>query len=98
MPKRHFATAVSLAKIFTDTREQFACAIRYAAIERIRDGQSTSVRVDAWIARHIVEPHVDEALYLIARDGLDKLEDSVRYAIDEIVREALDATRKGSPG
>lgn len=98
MPERHFAMAVSLAKIFFDTREQFACAIRDAAIARIEAGSSTSGRADRLaIPRRALEQQIDDALYMIARDGLDKLEDNVRSAIDEVVREALDSSRKGSP-
>jgi hypothetical protein len=98
MPERHFAMAVSLAKIFFDTREQFACAIRDAAIARIEASSSTSGRANRLaIPRRAVDPHIDDALYMIARDGIDKLEDNVRSAIDEVVREALDSSRKGSP-
>jgi uncharacterized secreted protein with C-terminal beta-propeller domain len=97
MPERYFAMAVSLAKIFFDTREQFACAIRDAAIARIEAGSSTSGRANRLaIPRRAVDPHIDDALYMIARDGIDKLEDNVRRAIDEVVREALDTARKGS--
>ncbi|PWB88891.1 hypothetical protein C5688_18870 [Methylocystis sp. MitZ-2018] len=98
MPERHFAMAVSLAKIFFDTREQFVCAIRDAAIARTEAGSSTSGSANRpAIPRRALEQHIDDALYMIARDGLDKLEDNVRSAIDEVVREALDSSGKDSP-
>ncbi|PWB79550.1 MAG: hypothetical protein C3F11_20490 [Methylocystaceae bacterium] len=97
MPERHFAMAVSFAKIFFDTREQFACAIRDAATARIEAGSSTRGRPNRLaIPRRAIDLHIDDALYMIARDGVDKLEDNVRSAIDEVVREALDTARKGS--
>lgn len=96
MPDRHIAIAVSLAKILLNTREQFAQAIRAAAIARIEANPAQNIFPDVvTIPRHALEPHIDDALYGIGRDGLDRLDVHVRTAIDEAAREALDST--GAP-
>lgn len=91
MREKHFALALSLAKIVLDTREQFVYALRDAAISQL--GSSSSLEA---LPRYVLEPYVDDALYAIGRDGPERLEDNVRSAVDEIMREALDAVRKGS--
>jgi hypothetical protein len=45
------------------------------------------------ISRYFLESHVDDALYLIGRDGLDSLESNVRFAVEEMIREALENVR-----
>ncbi len=95
MREKHFAAALSLAKTLLDTRQQFTYAIRDAAIAQL--GVSASVDAGRALSRHALEPYIDDALYAIGRDGLERLEDNVRNVIDEIVREALDAARKGPP-
>lgn len=98
MPEKHFTIAVSLAKILFNTREQFADALRDAAITRIEASPTRSIYAGrAAMARRALQPHVDDALYAIGRDGLEGLEVNVKIAIDAIVREALDAARKGTP-
>ena len=42
---------------------------------------------------YFLESHVDDALYLIGRDGLDAIESNVRFAVDEMIREALENVR-----
>jgi hypothetical protein len=97
MTENFFSLAVSLAKMLLDTREQFAEAVRMAAIARIEGNPMRNVYTrPADISRSAVEPHVDDALYAIARDGLRGLEDNVRAAVDEIVLEALNAGGKGA--
>ena len=98
MPEKHIALAVSLAKILFHTREQFAGAMRDAAIARIEANPARSIYAgQAAIPRRALEPHVDDALYAIGRDGLDGLEANVRSAVDDIVREVLDAARQAAP-
>lgn len=93
MREKHFSAALSLAKILLDTREQFARALRDAAIAQL--GSSWRVDTGRALSRHALEPHIDDALYAIGRDGPDGLEDNVRNAVDEIVREALEAAKNG---
>ncbi|MBI1866937.1 MAG: hypothetical protein HYS06_01330 [Methylocystis sp.] len=98
MPDRHITFAVSLAKILVNTRDQFAEAIRHAAMARIEASPSQNICAgQEAIPRGILESHVDDALYAICRDGLGGLKDNVRITVDEIVREALDAARKEAP-
>ncbi|MBI1868839.1 MAG: hypothetical protein HYS06_11200 [Methylocystis sp.] len=98
MPDRHVTFAVSLAKILLNTRDQFAEAIRAAAMARIEANPSSNICAgQAAIPRSVLESHVDDALYAICRDGLGGLKDNVRMTVDEIVREALDAASKEAP-
>ena len=98
MPEKHFTIAVSLAKILFNTREQFADALRDAAIARIEASPARSICAGrAAMARRALQPHIDDVLYAIGRDGLEGVEVNVRIVIDAIVREALDAARKGTP-
>ncbi|MBY6243691.1 hypothetical protein [Methylosinus sp. Sm6] len=91
MREKHLGHAVSLATILLSTREQFARALRDAATASIRArGAGFDQPV---ISRYFLESHVDDALYLIGRDGLDALETNVRFAVDEIIREALENVR-----
>lgn len=82
MSEKDFAAALSLAKILLATREQFARALRDAAAARL-----AAPNVDA-LFRSALDPHVDDAVYAIGRDGAERLEDNVRRVIDDIVREA----------
>ena len=96
MPDQHIADAVSLAKILLNTREQFTQTIRAAAIARIEANSAQNIFAgEVTIPRRALEPHIDDALYGIGRDGLDRLDVHVRTAIDEAAREALDST--GTP-
>lgn len=97
MTEKHFTDAVSLAKAVFDAREQFARALRDAAIAQIEAGPSRNVySLPAGVSQHTLELYVDDALRAICRGGPGGLENHVRTAIDEIVRETLDETRKGT--
>ncbi|PWB80186.1 MAG: hypothetical protein C3F11_18670 [Methylocystaceae bacterium] len=93
MREKHLGDAFSLATILLNTREQFGRALRDAAMACIR-ARSNGARSDQLvISRNILESHIDDALYLIGRDGLDSLESNVRFAVDEMIREALENVR-----
>lgn len=97
MPEKQFSYAVSLAKILFGTREQFVDALRAVAAARIaaRSDASTSA-LRSTIFRTALESHADHAIYAIGRDGSSGIEDNVRFAVDEIVRETLAAVRPGA--
>ncbi|PWB83010.1 MAG: hypothetical protein C3F11_08845 [Methylocystaceae bacterium] len=93
MREKHLGRAVSLATILLSTREQFARALRDAAMASIR-ARSRGANFDQpIISRYFLESHVDDALYLIGSDGLDALESNVRFAVDEMIREAMENVR-----
>ncbi|WP_244620654.1 hypothetical protein [Methylosinus sporium] len=71
----------------------FARALRDAAMASIRARSRGAGFDQPAISRYFLESHVDDALYLIGRDGLDVLESNVRFAVDEMIREALDNVR-----
>jgi hypothetical protein len=93
MREKHLGDAVSLATILLNTREQFGRALRDAAMASIGERSKNAGFDQPVISRCILESHVDNALYLIGRDGLDALESTVRYAVDEMIREALENVR-----
>jgi hypothetical protein len=94
MPDNHASIAVSLAKILINMRQEFVDALLASAKARIEANRTSTYSVRAEIPRFAVEAHADEALYAVYREGLGGLEDNIRYAVDEIVREGLDAARK----
>jgi hypothetical protein len=90
MPDRHVADAVSFANILLKSRAQFADAIRAAAIARIgATAAESEFAGEEAIPRSAIEPHVDNAIDAIGRDGFNDLEEHIRIAIDGVVREAL---------
>jgi hypothetical protein len=93
MPERCLGVAFHLAKILFNTRERFAYTLRDAAARRAHDICSEQIS----IPRCLFEPHVDNAIHAIFRDGLEGFERDIRLAVDEITREALDAARRGTP-
>ncbi|PWB80733.1 MAG: hypothetical protein C3F11_17140 [Methylocystaceae bacterium] len=93
MREKHLGHAVSLATILLSTREQFGRALRDAAMASIRARSKGAGFDQPVISRYFLESHVDDALYLIGRDGLDALENNIRFAIDEMIREALEDIR-----
>ncbi len=97
MTEKHLTIAVSLAKMAMEAREQFAVALRDAAVAQIEAGPSRSVySMPAGVSQRTLELYVDDALRAICRGGPGGLENHVRIAVDEIVRETLDAMRKGT--
>lgn len=90
MREKHFTVALALARTMLETREQFIFALRGAAMAQL--GPSSNIDMPS---RYVIEPHIDDALYAIGRDGPEGLEDNVRSAVEEIVREALEAARRG---
>jgi hypothetical protein len=84
---------MSVATSLFNMREQFIDALRAAANACIEESNGRDIYDHIAISRHALESHVDDALYAIGRDGLERLEDNVRYALDEIVREALDSEK-----
>ncbi|BGE86490.1 hypothetical protein Ms3S1_29260 [Methylosinus sp. 3S-1] len=93
MREKHLGDAVSLATILLSTRQQFGHALRDAAMATIRARLKGARSDHLVISRNILESHIDDALYLIGRDGLDSLERNVRFAVDEMIREALENVR-----
>jgi len=97
MPERQFSVAVSVAKILCNSRKEFVEALRAAAVARIEASAVRNIYANRPpIIHRAVEMHADDAVYAIGRDGLCGLEAHVRFAVDEIVREALDAARRGA--
>jgi hypothetical protein len=88
--------AISLAKILFNTRERFLDALHIAARARLEENRLTLCSSRTQVSRAAIEPHVDEALCAIYRDGLIGLEETVQDAVHEIVREELDAARKAA--
>lgn len=85
---------VTLAKILFNTREQFVDALFAMAKARIKANRTSIYSAPIEILRSNAEARADEALDAIYRDGLNRLEDNIQFAVDEIVREALDRERK----
>jgi hypothetical protein len=87
-----------LAKVLFNAREQFAYLLRDAAAARIA---ADSTRITDWdqisIPRCLFEPHVEDTIQGIFRDGLKGLEHNIRFAVDEIVLEALNSARRREP-
>jgi hypothetical protein len=93
MREKHLGHAVSLATILLSTREQFAHALRDVAMTSIRARSRGAAFDQPIISRYFLESHVDDALHLIGGDGLEALESNVRFALDEMKREALENMR-----
>ncbi len=87
--ERQFALALSLARMLSATRAQLAIALRDLSLARL--GRE---RPDALFS-HMVERNVDDAIYAIGRDGPAMIDETVRRAVDDIVREAALGT--GAP-
>jgi hypothetical protein len=98
MYERNLRHAISLAIILLNTREQFACALRDAAMARMRERTRSMYFNQLIIPRRALELHVDDALYMIGRDGLDALESNVGNVVDGIIRETLEAARSEGGG
>jgi hypothetical protein len=97
MPETHFGVAISIATSLFNMREQFIDALRAAANAHIEESMGRDIYDHVAISRHALESLVDDALYAIGRDGLERLEDNVRHAVDEIVRDALDSEKGSFP-
>jgi hypothetical protein len=95
MCEKHLSHAISLATILLNTREQFGYALRDAAIANIKERTKSAYCNQLIIPRYFLELHVDDAVYLIGRDGLDTLESNIRFTVNEITREALEIVRNG---
>jgi hypothetical protein len=88
------APAVSMAKILFNSRQQFLSYLHSAALQRIAANRSSSLPpVKPDIRSEILAQHGDEALKAIYEDGLLGLEDALRCAVDEVIRENLNAIK-----
>ena len=96
MLEKHFSDAITLATKLFHLREQFIDALRAVANARIEQSHGRSLHLAGIVSRRALESHADDALYAIGRDGADRVEDSVRHAVDEVVRETLNAAGKAS--
>jgi hypothetical protein len=98
MYEKNLRHAISLAIILLNTREQFSHALRDAALARMRERTRSAYFNQLIIPRRFLELHVDDALYVIGRDGLDALETNVGSVVDEIIRETLESARGEGKG
>lgn len=82
------AEAVSLARLFLSTRAQFARTLRGVVEAELVHGEGASR-----IGLGALEGYVDDALYAIGRDGPERIEDNLRWVMEEMLREAWHGPR-----